>query len=44
MHEDLNQVLDPRYPDYVYANKPVVDIYQKARGSSKAAKVLLGSG
>lgn len=42
MSEDLNRILDPRYPDYVYANKPLVDIYQKARGSSKAAKVLLG--
>jgi len=42
MPEDLNQIRDLRYPDYVYTNKPLVDIYQKARGSSKAAKVLLG--
>ncbi|MFC2078822.1 ComEC/Rec2 family competence protein [Candidatus Bipolaricaulota bacterium] len=42
MPEDLTQIRDKRYPDYVYTNKPLVDIYKGTKGSSKAAKVLLG--
>lgn len=42
MPEDLSQIRDPRYPDYVYTNKPLVDIFKGTRGNAKAARVLLG--
>ena len=42
MPADLRNVLDPRYPDYVYAKDPLVPIYKSKTGRSKAATVLLG--
>lgn len=42
MPTDRNQARDGQYPDYVYANKSLVDVYRNEQDGAKAAKVILG--
>jgi len=37
-----NEVIDPKFPNYVYASKPLVPVYEKVRGSKKRASLFIG--
>lgn len=39
---DLTRVVDPKFPSYVYAAKPLVPVYSKAAGAKKVANLFLG--
>lgn len=38
----LDQVLDPKFPDYAYAANPLVKVFEKRSGSKKVANLFLG--
>lgn len=38
----LNQVLDPKFPDYAYAASPLVTVFEKPSGGKKVANLFLG--
>ena len=38
----LNEVLDPKFPNYAYAANPLVKVFEKPSGSKKVANLFLG--
>lgn len=39
---DLSRVVDPKFPSYVYASKPLVPVFAKETGAKKIANLFLG--
>lgn len=41
-NSSLKKAIDPQYPDYVYASKPIVNIYTNMEGNTVVAKLFIG--
>ena len=41
-NNDLSRVIDPKFPSYVYAAKPLLPVYAASSGSKKIASLFLG--